>query len=119
MRWTLRLAAALGVLVTALGTGAASGAAAPADGGLGLALRSGQTDYRAGDQVRLDLTVTNTTGSACALATGPVGTVQITGYAGTGATSSRRWPAASSRTGSAPPPPPGSPLWSRERPPPD
>ncbi|MFG1743762.1 VWD domain-containing protein [Micromonospora chalcea] len=79
MRWTLRLAAALGVLVTALATGAASAAAAPADGGLGLALRPGQADYRAGDQVRLDLTVTNTTGAACALATSAVGTVQITG----------------------------------------
>ncbi|EWM65624.1 LigA protein [Micromonospora sp. M42] len=79
MRWTLRLAAALGVLVTALATGAASAAAAPADGGLGLALRPGQTDYRAGDQVRLDLTVTNATGAACALATSAVGTVQITG----------------------------------------
>ncbi|MEU2988847.1 VWD domain-containing protein [Micromonospora aurantiaca] len=79
MRWTLRLAAALGVLATALATGSASGAAVPADGGLGLALRPGQADYQAGDQVRLDLTVTNTTGSACALATGPVGTVQVTG----------------------------------------
>ncbi|MFJ1539437.1 VWD domain-containing protein [Micromonospora chalcea] len=79
MRWTLRLVTALGVLVTALATGAASAAAAPADGGLGLALRPGQADYRTGDQVRLDLTVTNTTGAACALATGPVGTVQITG----------------------------------------
>ncbi|MFI8804046.1 VWD domain-containing protein [Micromonospora chalcea] len=79
MRWTLRLAAALGVLVTALATGVASAAAAPADGGLGLALRPGQADYRAGDQVRLDLTVTNTTGAACALATSAVGTVQITG----------------------------------------
>ncbi len=79
MRWTLRLAAALGVLVTALPTGVASAAAAPADGGLGLALRPGQADYRAGDQVRLDLTVTNATGAACALATSAVGTVQITG----------------------------------------
>ncbi|MFE2614004.1 hypothetical protein ACFXA2_10370, partial [Micromonospora chalcea] len=33
----------------------------------------------AGDQVRLDLTVTNTTGAACALATRAAGTVQITG----------------------------------------
>ncbi|MFI5847907.1 VWD domain-containing protein [Micromonospora chalcea] len=79
MRWILRLVAALGVLVTALAAGAASAVAAPADGGLGLALRPGQADYRAGDQVRLDLTVTNTTGAACALATRAVGTVQITG----------------------------------------
>ncbi|MFD6608205.1 VWD domain-containing protein [Micromonospora chalcea] len=79
MRWILRLVAALGVLVTALAAGAGSAVAAPADGGLGLALRPGQADYRAGDQVRLDLTVTNTTGAACALATRAVGTVQITG----------------------------------------
>ncbi|MFE2616767.1 hypothetical protein ACFXA2_24520, partial [Micromonospora chalcea] len=69
MRWILRLVAALGVLVTALAAGAASAAAAPADGGLGLALRPGQADYLAGDQVRLYLTVTITTGEACALAT--------------------------------------------------
>ncbi|MFG1719819.1 VWD domain-containing protein [Micromonospora chalcea] len=79
MRWILRLVAALGVLVTALAAGAASAVAAPADGGLGLALRPGQADYRAGEQVRLDLTVTNTTSAACALATRAVGTVQITG----------------------------------------
>ncbi|MFG3552845.1 VWD domain-containing protein [Micromonospora sp. NPDC047557] len=79
MRWTLRSAAGLAVLVTALVAGAASAAAAPDDGGLGLALRPGQADYRAGDQVRLDLTVTNSTQSACALPTTAVGTVQITG----------------------------------------
>ncbi|MFY1619650.1 VWD domain-containing protein [Micromonospora sp. WMMD736] len=79
MRWTLRSAAGLVVLVTALVAGAASAAAAPDDGGLGLTLRAGQADYRAGDQVRLDLTVTNSTGSACALPTTAVGTVQITG----------------------------------------
>ncbi|WP_422738613.1 VWD domain-containing protein [Micromonospora sp. WMMD729] len=79
MRWTLRSAAGLVVLVTALAAGAASAAAAPDDGGLGLAVRPGQADYRAGDQVRLDLTVTNTTGSACALPTTAVGTVQIAG----------------------------------------
>ncbi|WP_435204567.1 VWD domain-containing protein [Micromonospora sp. bgisy143] len=79
MRWTLRSAAGLVVLVTALVAGAASAAAAPDDGGLGLALRPGQADYRAGDQVRLDLTVTNSTGSACALPTTAVGTVQIAG----------------------------------------
>ncbi|MFI7430459.1 VWD domain-containing protein [Micromonospora sp. NPDC049836] len=79
MRWTLRSVTGLAVLVTALVAPVASAAAAPADGGLGLALRPGQTDYRAGDQVRLDLTVTNSTGSACALPTSAVGTVQITG----------------------------------------
>ncbi|MFG1882897.1 hypothetical protein [Micromonospora sp. NPDC049102] len=51
----------------------------PGDGGLGLALRAAQADYRAGDQVRLDLTVTNSTGAACALPTTAVGTVQIAG----------------------------------------
>ncbi|MDG4779507.1 VWD domain-containing protein [Micromonospora sp. WMMD961] len=79
MRWTARLAATIPVLLTALAAGAVSAVAAPADGGLGLALRPGQTDYRAGDQVRLDLTVTNTTGTACALPTSAVGTVQVTG----------------------------------------
>ncbi|WP_091063658.1 VWD domain-containing protein [Micromonospora humi] len=79
MRWTVRSATGLAVLVTALAAGAASAAAAPADDGLGLALRPGQADYRAGDQVRLDLTVTNSTGSACALPTTAVGTAQITG----------------------------------------
>ncbi|WP_433537304.1 VWD domain-containing protein [Micromonospora sp. CA-249363] len=79
MMWTLRSVTGLAVLVTALVAGAASAAAAPDDGGLGLALRPGQADYRAGDQVRLDLTVTNSTGSACALPTTAVGTVQITG----------------------------------------
>ncbi|MEU8220327.1 VWD domain-containing protein [Micromonospora taraxaci] len=79
MRWTVRLAATIPVLLTALAAGAVSAAAAPADGGLGLALRPGQTDYRAGDQVRLDLTVTNTTGAACALPTSAVGTVQVAG----------------------------------------
>ncbi|MCZ7376505.1 VWD domain-containing protein [Micromonospora sp. WMMC250] len=79
MRWTVRLAATIPVLLTALAAGAVSAVAAPADGGLGLALRPGQADYRAGDQVRLDLTVTNTTGAACALPTSAVGTVQVTG----------------------------------------
>ncbi|MEU1964156.1 VWD domain-containing protein [Micromonospora sediminicola] len=79
MRWTARLATALPVLVTALVAGAVGAAAAPADGGLGLALRPGAADYRAGDQVRLDLTVTNATGAACALPTRAVGTVQVTG----------------------------------------
>lgn len=79
MRWTLRSAAGLAVLVTTLVAGAASAAAAPDGDGLGLALRPGQADYRAGDQARLDLTVTNSTGSACALPTTAVGTVQITG----------------------------------------
>ncbi|SCE66293.1 von Willebrand factor type D domain-containing protein [Micromonospora chokoriensis] len=75
----MRLAATISVLLTALATGAVSAAAASADGGLGLALRPGQADYRSGDQVRLDLTVTNTTGAACALPTSAVGTVQVTG----------------------------------------
>ncbi|MDG4837064.1 VWD domain-containing protein [Micromonospora sp. WMMD967] len=79
MRWTVRLAATIPVLLTALAAGAVSAVAAPGDGGLGLALRPGQADYRAGDQVRLDLTVTNTTGAACALPTSAVGTVQVTG----------------------------------------
>ncbi|MEV0002151.1 VWD domain-containing protein [Micromonospora sp. NPDC050980] len=79
MRWTVRSTTGLAVLVAALVAGSASTAAAPADDGLGLALRPGQADHRAGDQVRLDLTVTNSTGSACALPTSAVGTVQITG----------------------------------------
>ncbi|MEU1399076.1 hypothetical protein ABZ403_23810 [Micromonospora zamorensis] len=79
MRWTVRLAATFPVLLTALAAGSVSAAAAPADGGLGLAMRPGQADYRAGDQVRLDLTVTNTTDAACALPTSAVGTVQVTG----------------------------------------
>ncbi|MET8526287.1 VWD domain-containing protein [Micromonospora sp. NPDC005172] len=79
MRRMLRPAIGLAVLLTALVAGAASAAAAPGDGGLGLVLRAGQADYRAGVQVRLDLTVTNSTGSACALPTTAVGTVQIAG----------------------------------------
>ncbi|MFI7211885.1 VWD domain-containing protein [Micromonospora maritima] len=79
MRWTARLATALPVLVTALVAGAVGAAAAPAGDGLGLALRPGAADYRAGDRVRLDLAVTNTTGGACALPTRAVGTVQVTG----------------------------------------
>ncbi|MFG1672929.1 VWD domain-containing protein [Micromonospora sp. NPDC049282] len=79
MRWSVRSVTGLAVLVAALVAGAVSAAAAPADGGLGLALRPAQADYRAGDQVRLDLTVTNSTGSACALPTSAVGTAQITG----------------------------------------
>ncbi|GAB3073020.1 hypothetical protein GCM10027186_30210 [Micromonospora schwarzwaldensis] len=75
----VRLTAGLAVLVTALAAGAASAAAPPADDGLGLTLRPPTADYRVGDQVRLDLTVTNSTGSACALPTSAVGTAQITG----------------------------------------
>ncbi len=75
----MRLAVALPVLLTTLAAGVVSAVAAPADGGLGLALRPGQADYRVGDQVRLDLTVTNTTGAACAVTTSAVGTVQVTG----------------------------------------
>ncbi|MEW2432182.1 VWD domain-containing protein [Micromonospora sp. NPDC047644] len=79
MRWTVRLAVIFPVLLTALAAGAVNAVAAPADGGLGLALRPGQADYRVGDQVRLDLTVTNMTGAACAAPTNAVGTVQVTG----------------------------------------
>ncbi|MGC4890640.1 VWD domain-containing protein [Micromonospora sp. DT227] len=79
MKWTVRFTTGLAVLVTALVAGAVSAAAAPADGGLGLALRPPTADYRAGDQVRLDLTVTNTTAAACALPTQAAGTVQVTG----------------------------------------
>ncbi|MFI2711948.1 VWD domain-containing protein [Micromonospora sp. NPDC018662] len=79
MKWTVRFTTGLAVLVTTLVAGAVSAAAAPADGGLGLTVRPGRADLRAGDQVRLDLTVTNSTGSACALPTSAVGTVQITG----------------------------------------
>ncbi|MFI5834875.1 VWD domain-containing protein [Micromonospora sp. NPDC051300] len=79
MTWTLRAVTGLAVLVTALAASSASAAAAPAADGLDLALRAGRADYRAGEQVRLDLTVTNSTGSACALATSAVGTAQITG----------------------------------------
>lgn len=75
----MRLAVTFPVLLTALAAGAVSAAAAPTDGDLGLAVRPGQADYRVGDQVRLDLTVTNTTGAACALPTSAVGTVQVTG----------------------------------------
>ncbi|WBB72473.1 VWD domain-containing protein [Micromonospora sp. WMMD1128] len=77
MTWTVRFATGLAVPLAALAFGTASAAAD--DGGLGLALRPAQADYRAGDQVRLDLTVTNSTGSACALPTSAVGTAQITG----------------------------------------
>ncbi|MFG3642186.1 hypothetical protein ACGF3C_18165 [Micromonospora sp. NPDC047762] len=42
MRWTVRLAVTLPVLLTALAAGAVNAVAAPADGDLGLALRPGQ-----------------------------------------------------------------------------
>ncbi|PZG23882.1 hypothetical protein C1I95_02355 [Micromonospora craterilacus] len=78
MSWMVRFAAGLAVLLTALVAGAANAAAAPADGGLGLALRPERAQHRSGEQVRLEFTVTNTTTSACALATQAAGTVQVT-----------------------------------------
>ncbi|MBO4209947.1 VWD domain-containing protein [Micromonospora echinofusca] len=78
MTWTVRLAAGFAVLATALAATAVAASAATADGGLGLTLRPDRPGYPSGDQVRLELTVTNGTAAACALATGAVGTVQVT-----------------------------------------
>ncbi|WP_349878718.1 hypothetical protein ABIH81_01815 [Micromonospora sp. HUAS YX12] len=56
--------------------------------------------------MRLDLTVTNTTGSACALATRAVGTVQVTGVRRDGLDLTPTLARSFTTTGSAPPRPP-------------
>jgi hypothetical protein len=79
MKLIARLAGGLAVLVTAVVAGPGAASAAPADGGLGLDLRPTRPGYATGDTVRLTLTVTNSTGAACGLATAAEGTVQVTG----------------------------------------
>ncbi|CCH16395.1 VWD domain-containing protein [Micromonospora lupini] len=76
MRLMARLAAGAVVLLAVLVAGQGTAAA---DGGLGLGLRAERQSYRVGEPVRLDLTVTNSTDAACALATEATGTVQVTG----------------------------------------
>ncbi|MFF5171413.1 VWD domain-containing protein [Micromonospora sp. NPDC000089] len=77
MKLCTRLGGGLAVLAAVLVAWPAAASAAPADGGLGLDLRTTQASHPAGGPVRLTLAVTNSTGAACGLATAAEGTVQI------------------------------------------
>ncbi|MGW1062257.1 VWD domain-containing protein [Micromonospora rubida] len=66
------------VLAAALVAGPMAAHAAPADGGLGLDLRTTQSSYRPGDPVRLTFAVTNSTDAACGLAKTADGAVRVT-----------------------------------------
>ncbi|WP_405107476.1 VWD domain-containing protein [Micromonospora sp. NBC_01405] len=78
MRMIARVASGVAVLAAALVAWPMAAHATPADGGLGLDLRTTQSSYRPGDPVRLTFAVTNSTGAACGLAKAADGAVRVT-----------------------------------------